>query len=45
MYRNLKRKLPTWKHTVRGYIYVKAWELRANVERGEKFTPFTYKVK
>jgi len=45
LYRNLRRRLPTWRHTVRGYIYRKAWELRANVEKGEKFTPFTYKVK
>jgi len=45
LFKNLRKKLPTWKHTVRGYIYGKAWELRANVERGEKLTPFTYKVK
>lgn|GEM_PF-411504 len=45
LYRNLKRKLPTWKHRVRGYIYGKAWELRVNVEKGERFTPFIYKVK
>jgi len=45
LYRNLRRRLPTWRHTVRGFIYRKAWELRANVEKGEKFIPFTYRVK
>ncbi len=45
LFRNLRRKHSTWRYTVRGYIYGKAWELRINIEKGEKFKPFVYKIK
>ncbi len=45
LFRNLGRKLPEWEHSVRGYIYAKAWELRLCAERGDDLKPFVYRVK
>jgi len=45
IYRLLKRKPPTRRHTVRAQIYFKAWELRNNIVKATKFTPYTYRAK
>ncbi|MCD6509871.1 MAG: CRISPR-associated endonuclease Cas1 [Thermoprotei archaeon] len=45
LYRALRRKHRSWKYSVRGEIYAKAWELRQNIEKGLRFRPFTYAIK
>ncbi|MCS7139555.1 MAG: CRISPR-associated endonuclease Cas1 [Candidatus Nezhaarchaeota archaeon] len=45
LYKALKRRHRSWKHSVKGEIYAKAWELRQSIERGTPFRPFTYTVK
>ena len=45
IHRLLKRKHERWKYNARGEIYAKAWELRKNIEKGERFTPFIYRIK
>jgi len=45
IYRILKRKHRSWTNTLREEIYVKAWELRQNIEKAKRFKPFIYQVK
>jgi hypothetical protein len=44
-YRLLKRKHEKRRYTARGEIYAKSWELRENIEKGKKFSPFIYRLK
>lgn len=43
IHRTLKKKHRTWKHTIKGYIYAKAWELRNTITKATQYKPFTYK--
>ena len=43
LYSYLKRRPPGRRHTNRGYIYIKAWELRNTLTKGTRYNPYTYK--
>jgi len=45
LYKTLRRRHRSWRYTVRGEIYAKAWELRQNIEKATKFHPFIYSIK
>ena len=42
LYTHLKRKPTGRRHTNRGYIYIKAWELRNTLVKGTRYNPYTY---
>lgn len=45
LYKILRRRHKSWRYTVRGEVYAKAWELRENIEKGTGFHPFIYSIK